>query len=185
MKLHDAARFKGASPCCSTACCCANARHGGSVVGGREGLRSCPRLLRRRPRPQHPNNGNAGPEDIDVSKIRYIDYDADHFPLHNSTYHFIHKRLEYEWENELRVFARITKQAAEASAAGGTDFEMTAKGLFLPINVETLIEGVYIAPQAPAHVEQTVRELLQRLGLTSIPILPSALVSPLSSAPAP
>jgi hypothetical protein len=128
--------------------------------------------------PQHPNDGKFGLEDIDISRIRYIDYDTDHFPPHNDFYFFVHKQLTYELENELRVFSMITKPAAEASAAGGTDFEVTPKGLFLPINVETLIEAVYIAPLAPAHVEPTVRELLHRLGLTSIPIRPSELLSP-------
>ncbi len=127
--------------------------------------------------PQRPNDGVSSIEDIDISRVRYIDYETDHFPLWNGLHHFIHKRLEYESERELRVFTKITDGAIEATALGGTDFEVREEGLLIPVNVETLIEAIYIAPRAPAVVAQTVRELLQRLDLVSIPVRPSRLAA--------
>jgi hypothetical protein len=124
---------------------------------------------------QHPDDGCSSNEDIDISKVRYIDYETDHFPLYQARNHFIHKRMEYEAEKELRVLAMITDGAVAAGAAGGTEFEVTEAGLFLPVNVETLIQTIYIAPRAPAVVEQTVRDLLKYLGLESIPVRPSRL----------
>lgn len=114
--------------------------------------------------PQRTNNGVSSNEDIDISRVRYIDYERDHFPLWNVRYHFIHKRLEYESENELRVLATITDEATEVAAAGGTDFEVTEAGILIPIEVETLIEAIYIAPRAPAIVEQAVGDLLRNKG---------------------
>jgi hypothetical protein len=124
---------------------------------------------------QHPDDGCSSHEDIDISKVRYIDYETDHFPLSQTLNHFIHKRMEYEAERELRVLGMITDAAVTAATAGGTEFEVTDAGLFLPVNVETLIHTIYIAPRAARAVQQTVRDLLKSLDLESIPVLPSRL----------
>ena len=102
---------------------------------------------------QRPNDGVSSIEDIDISRVRYIDYETGNFPLWNVLHHFIHKRIEYESEKELRAFTTITTGAIEAAAAGN-QFEVNEAGLLVPVNVETLIQTIYIAPRAPAVVEQ-------------------------------
>jgi hypothetical protein len=57
----------------------------------------------------------------------------------------------------------ITNGTIEANAAGGTEFEVTEAGLFIPVDVETLVEAVYIARDAPAVVEQTARSCCNAL----------------------
>lgn len=127
--------------------------------------------------PQRPDNGVFSNEDIGISRVRYIDYEKGHFPLWTTFHHFIHKRLAYASEEELRVFAMITDGAVEAGIAGGTDFEITDGGLLIPVDIETLIEAIYIAPRADAAVEQTVRDLLLRMQLVSIPVQLSCLTA--------
>jgi hypothetical protein len=54
---------------------------------------------------------------------------------------------------------------------------VTEAGLLVSVNVETLIEAIYISPRAPAVVERTVLDLLLRLWLPSIPVRPSRLTA--------
>jgi hypothetical protein len=126
---------------------------------------------------QRQNSNISSNEDIEIWRVHYIDYEADLFPPWNVLYHFVHKRLEYKAENEVRVVALITDAAAATASLGGTDFEVNEAGLLLPVNVEALIDTIYIAPKAPADVKQTVRELLRRAGLESIPVRPSRLTT--------
>jgi hypothetical protein len=57
-----------------------------------------------------------------------------------------------------------------------TDFEIIAARLFIPVDVATLIEAVYVAPHAPVGVAERVRAALDRAGLELVPVLPSRLL---------
>jgi hypothetical protein len=57
--------------------------------------------------PQRPNNGISSIEDIDIARVRYIDYETDHFPLWDVLHHFIHKRLEYESKESFAFSRRL------------------------------------------------------------------------------
>lgn len=125
--------------------------------------------------PQRANNGITCSEDIDIARVRYIDYETGHFPLWNVNYHFVHKRLEYASECELRVFTTITEEATAESARGGTDYAITKEGLLVPVDIDTLIETIYIAPQAPPDVTKTVQDAWERQGLGRNAVRPSKL----------
>lgn len=126
--------------------------------------------------PQRAKSGRSSIEDIWLGRIRYIDYDKDEFEIYNWLYPYVHKRLSFAHEKELRLATIISDEAAKAAAAGVTDFEITVAGLFIPVDVATLIEAVYVAPHAPAGVAERVRAELDRAGLVSIPVLQSRLL---------
>jgi hypothetical protein len=126
--------------------------------------------------PQRAKSGRSSIEDIWLGRIRYIDYDKEEFPIYNWLYPYVHKRLSFAHEKELRVATIISDEAAKAAVAGATDFEITVAGLFIAIDVATLIEEVYLAPHAPVGVAERVRAALDLAGLESVPVMPSRLL---------
>lgn len=112
---------------------------------------------------------------INIGHVSYIDYAKAEFPAHNVLYPFVHKRMAFKHELEVRAVTTISADAQKAFDAGGADFEITAGGIAIPVNVETLIEEVYISPLASASFERVVRTTLARFGHESIPVVKSPL----------
>jgi putative aminopeptidase FrvX len=84
---------------------------------------------------------------IQVSMVRYIDYDTERTQFrtgdkehHHSTLDpYLHKRREYAHEQEVRAIISLLAVMPEAPA----------NGIYVPCNLATLVEAVYLAPGSP------------------------------------
>jgi len=102
-------------------------------------------------------------EKVYMGIVKYIDYDRELIGRGNSFSPFVHKRKSFEHEREVRAI--VTKYPTGDGTAG-IDFkqETIVAGLKIKVDVERLIERIYIAPSAPGWFADLVRTLVQKYG---------------------
>jgi hypothetical protein len=106
-----------------------------------------------------------------VGRVEYIDFERDWMPEGNAFYPFVHKRRSFAHETEIRALFTQWPTTDE-----GLDFkaEPPTAGLEKPVNVDELIEQVYVAPTAPGWFRELVQQVSSRYGPQK-PILQSSL----------
>ena len=100
--------------------------------------------------------------DIEIAAVTYIDYAKDFLPEGNMFYLGTHKRKSFAHEQEIRCLY----------LNHGDTFPETGQSMVVDVN--TLIEEIYISPYAPSYMKGNVEELCKRCGYT-IPIIKSTL----------
>ncbi|MBN2293346.1 MAG: hypothetical protein JXM70_13035 [Pirellulales bacterium] len=100
-------------------------------------------------------------EKVYIGKVKYIDYKSEFIDASNILGPFVHKRKSFAHEQEIR--ALITKWPTREK---GLDFEQETidHGIEIRIDIETLIEHVYIAPSAPAWFAGLVKAVTTKYG---------------------
>ncbi len=101
------------------------------------------------------------PSGIYVGKVNYIDYDKDWLSEGNGFWPYVHKRLSFEHEKELRVLAQELP-----STDKGFDFSRVncEFGKTINIDLSALIENVYVSPAAPYWFYHVVSGVSKRYG---------------------
>lgn len=95
---------------------------------------------------------------IDIGKVKYIDYRKQYSGIGCGA--FWYKRKSFEHEREVRALIR--------------NHNNNGKGVSHPINLDILIENVYVSPYAPEWFAEVVRDVVKRYGLNK-PVLYSAM----------
>jgi hypothetical protein len=101
---------------------------------------------------------------IYVGMVHYLDYENEVTPDWTPLAPFIVKRASFAHDNELRaVFSLdIPGQARhEWEKAAPPD----KPGILVPVDLLSLVEQVYVAPQSPAWFAALVESISQKLGL--------------------
>lgn len=101
------------------------------------------------------------PRHVYVSNVQYIDYDADYsFQLTKGIANMIaphfSKRQYFEAEKELRVMYWDTQGR----------YNNTPDSLLFKVDLNELIESVYVAPQSYPLYRELIEDLLRKYGLT-------------------
>ena len=96
---------------------------------------------------------------IRTSMVRYVDYDKVAIPTDNGFYPFLHKRVSFAHESELRAIiwaweTQNQKQIPPGSTLIGVDMDPAE-----------LIQSVHVSPLAPQWFGELVEHLLLRYGL--------------------
>ncbi|MBV1778727.1 DUF2971 domain-containing protein [Paeniglutamicibacter sp. ABSL32-1] len=98
-------------------------------------------------------------------RIKYADYHTEVIPEENAFDAYMHKRLSYAHEREVRLITLV--------ATGGLDPD---KGLpFMPsspgsvvepvsVDVRKLVRSVYVAPDSPPWITELIKKLAKRYG---------------------
>lgn len=100
-----------------------------------------------------------------IGEVRYMNYENDVFfsgydlnkvrPTFNLLLPVIHKRKNYEYENEYRAISPF-----ESNKMSSNDIILGGK--FVPVNLENLIEKVVLAPGCPKWFEDLVNKTLSK-----------------------
>jgi len=100
---------------------------------------------------------------VHIGKVNYIDYETDWLPEGNSFYPFLHKRTSFEHERELRAII----QKLPVADGGGVDWtkELFDVGVYVPVDLDALIESVFVSPTAPTWFGELVRCVTRKYGL--------------------
>lgn len=103
-------------------------------------------------------------EIICLGKVKYIDYDTDFIGAGNILNPFVHKRKSFSYEQEVR--ALMSKWPV--SEDGGTDFprDTIEHGVQIRVDIETLVERIFVAPNAPVWFAELVKAVVSRYGYT-------------------
>ena len=104
------------------------------------------------------------PDTCFVGMVRYLDYDIDRFPLNNVLYPGFHKRIEFEFEKEVRAL----KVATNSSDVKNPN-----------VDLHELIERVYIRSTEEQWMIDVIKGVLDQHGLQA-----TLTVSSLDSRPA-
>jgi len=89
-------------------------------------------------------------EAISIGKVKYIDYNNEEIPCNNVLAPALYKRKSYEHEKEVRAI--ILKPN------GG-------EGINVKIDLDMLIEKIYLAPSTPEWLYGVVEKVLKRYNL--------------------
>ena len=86
------------------------------------------------------------PSDLFIGLVQYINYETEWLPEGYLLYPFMHKRNSFSHEKEVRIIKPEFPLENERLAIGKKN---TLKGILIKINLEELLENIYVAPTAP------------------------------------
>jgi hypothetical protein len=108
---------------------------------------------------------------IRISEITYLDYEQAVIPDRHLLAPFLHKRRSFEHEHEVR--AVIQRMLDHTMPHRPSPFK-NAGGVNAKVDLDTLIESIYISPTAPAWYYELILSIADRYGLAA-PIHQSSL----------
>ena len=114
---------------------------------------------------------NLLPENTYIGVVKYIDYETEWLPENNAMYPYVHKRKSFSYERELRAVIYDFPSDRIKYLANPDD------GRVVPIDVPTLVQGVYVAPTSPNWFRSLVKNVLSKYDL-SIQVAVSVLDRP-------
>ncbi|MCI0708028.1 MAG: hypothetical protein L0Y80_11160 [Ignavibacteriae bacterium] len=95
--------------------------------------------------------------DVFAGVINYVDYDLVRIPEENLFFPFLHKRLSFRHEEELRAIIWLNETERKKN---GLDRETLPEGLNIEVNLNKLIEKIYISPLAPNWFAEVVKNYI-------------------------
>ena len=100
---------------------------------------------------------HATKEDVFVGIVKYIDYNRDMMPAGDSFYPFLYKRKHFQHESELRAVVQLPNVDETVMAGKG--------GIYVPVDMDRLIETIYISPTAERWVKALVESVLEKYAI--------------------
>lgn len=88
-----------------------------------------------------------------IGEVNYIDYKKELIPFDDVFFPFLFKRKSFQYENEIRVISDVTGQNLTIN-----------DGLKINVDINTLIEKIYIHPKSENWYKKLVIEVVSRLG---------------------
>jgi hypothetical protein len=109
-----------------------------------------------------------------IGVVNYLDFATDRFREGISFAPLFHKRRSFDHERELRAMVWPFNPPDELPIA-----EIVRDGgLYVPVDIGTLIEGVCVAPPAPGWFTDLVASITEHYGLSRNLVAQSGLVGP-------
>lgn len=110
------------------------------------------------------------PEEIRLSKVRYIDYDTDtwfhptEYPhrLYNILTPYIHKHQAYRHEEEVRLFYEVSDGLNDESFWNNQPIN---EGRLFSVDIKVLVEKIILSPNIKPQFELQINQLLQDYNL--------------------
>ena len=101
-------------------------------------------------------------QEVNVGVVDYIDYEKTHIDFVNGFSPFLHKRLSFEHEKEVRA---IVWRSDLHNASQETIDERFPGGMSIKCDLSTLVEQVYVSPAAPRWFKDLVASVLSKFDI--------------------
>jgi hypothetical protein len=88
-----------------------------------------------------------------IGEVNYIDYKKEYIPFDNTFFPFLFKRKSFQYEREIRIITDVSKNQVTID-----------NGLKIDVDINTMIEKIYIHPKSENWYKNLVIELVKRLG---------------------
>lgn len=88
-----------------------------------------------------------------IGEVNYIDYKKDFIPFDDTFFPFLFKRKSFQYEREVRIISDVT-----------SDNLIIDNGLKIDVDINELIEKIYIHPKSENWYKKLVIELVRKLG---------------------
>lgn len=122
-----------------------------------------------------------------IGQVQYLDFSKDWMNRWANLFEaFLTKRKSFEYENEIRAVTclppdNLNRELLASTATEGSNIflsqnrtinpkELTDKGKYVGVDLEVLVEKVYVAPYAESWFEEVVESLLSKYSLDPIVI---------------
>ena len=90
---------------------------------------------------------------IQIGEVEYIDFERDVIPESHALYPFMHKMKSFEHERELRALI------------WETGLQRVDEGVWARVDLQLLIQNIYVAPSSPTWFCELVSKLVKRYDL--------------------
>ena len=88
-----------------------------------------------------------------IGEVNYIDYKKEYIPFDDLFFPFLFKRKSFQYEREVRIITDVSKNNLTIN-----------DGLKINININQLIERIYIHPKSENWYKNLVIQLVKKLG---------------------
>jgi hypothetical protein len=88
-----------------------------------------------------------------IGEVNYIDYKKEYIPFDDSFFPFLFKRKSFQYEREVRILTDTSKSSIQIN-----------DGLKINVDINQLIERIYIHPKSENWYKKLVTELVEQLG---------------------
>lgn len=88
-----------------------------------------------------------------IGEVNYIDYKKEYIPFDDNFFPFLFKRKSFQYEREVRVITDVTNHNIKLN-----------DGLKINVDINQLIEKIYIHPKSENWYKNLVIELVKQLG---------------------
>ncbi len=101
-------------------------------------------------------------ESIDLSEVKYLDYNKEDMPLGNAIFPIIHKHEAYHYEEELRLIHTVE---FENGFIYDWSIEEVEQGKYLKVDLNKLIDKIVLSPYSPNWYFKLIENLCETYGL--------------------
>ncbi len=88
-----------------------------------------------------------------IGQVNYIDYKKEYIPFDDMFFPFLFKRKSFQYEREVRIIGDLSNQEVKIN-----------DGLKIDVDINHLIEKIYIHPKSENWYKKLVIELVDKLG---------------------
>ena len=88
-----------------------------------------------------------------IGEVNYIDYKKEYIPFDDLFFPFLFKRKSFQYEREVRIITDVSKTNTKLN-----------EGLKISVDINQLIEKIYIHPKSENWYKNLVIELVKQLG---------------------
>ncbi len=92
-----------------------------------------------------------------IGEVNYIDYKKEYIPFEDAFFPFLFKRKSFQYEREIRIISDLS----------GHDLYIN-DGIKINVDINQLIDKIYIHPKSENWYKKMVIDLLRRLGFDFI-----------------
>lgn len=109
--------------------------------------------------------------DIFIGEVTYLDYSRQAIPEGNALYPYIHKREQFKEESELRAIIHTIPSTDEPVEDGPEnaykiDWSQQPEGIRVSVDLNELINEIYLAPGTSTETSNRVAEISESNGLS-------------------
>lgn len=88
-----------------------------------------------------------------IGEVNYIDYKKEYIPFDDMFFPFLFKRKSFQYEREVRIISDVAESTITLN-----------DGLKINVNIDQLIEKIYIHPKSENWYKNLVIQLVKQLG---------------------
>jgi hypothetical protein len=88
-----------------------------------------------------------------IGEVNYIDYKKEYIPFDDMFFPFLFKRKSFQYEREVRIISDISSNNIKIN-----------DGMKIDVDINQLIEKIYIHPKSENWYKNLVIELVSKLG---------------------
>jgi hypothetical protein len=88
-----------------------------------------------------------------IGEVNYIDYKKEYIPFDDMFFPFLFKRKSFQYEREIRIISDVSESNIKLN-----------DGLKINVDINQLIEKIYIHPKSENWYKNLVIQLVEQLG---------------------